>query len=243
MTSGSYDFTGYEVLVVGRHARRGAHHRVRLRRGGRVRDRHRHDDAARALRHRPVAVRLRVGQPGPAGVDRPPRRGDRPPRRPRARRLAATCPSACPPDEQAFIAEAARSGAARPDVPHHPAAAQARPEPGARRRLRGQHRRRTHVAGARPRTPEAAQAQLVESTARAGEQWAGPRRPGELRAAAHALGAPPPVRPRRRAGHGSRLPAARWCATQRVGDAVADAALFLASSAASRITGQTLRLG
>ena len=93
-------------------------------------------------------------------------------------------------------------------------------------------------------TPEEAQAQVIESTARAGQKWAG------LGVRVNSvLPAPRQVLPRQYARDpyptgGSRVAGGTLVRHQpQLGDAVADAALFLASSSAARITGQTLRPG
>ena len=92
-------------------------------------------------------------------------------------------------------------------------------------------------------TPDVAQRELVESTARAGDNWAGlgVRVNSVLPARGSVL--PRQYAPSAPMG-GSRAAGGTLVRTPqpRVGDAVADATLFLASSAAARITGQTLRI-
>jgi 3-oxoacyl-[acyl-carrier protein] reductase len=94
-------------------------------------------------------------------------------------------------------------------------------------------------------TPEAAHADFVDSTIRAGDNWAG------LGVRVNSVA--PPQRPAvpRQYGRTSQTPVAGSRAAggtlvrtprQHSTDAVTDAVLFLASSSASRITGQTLRL-
>lgn len=91
-------------------------------------------------------------------------------------------------------------------------------------------------------THEEAQEELVASTQRAGEKWAGLG--VRVNSVAHA---PRSVLPRQyapgTATAGGRASGDTLVRTQqRVSEAVTDAALFLASGSASRITGQTLRL-
>ena len=159
--------------------------------------------------------------------------------------LAATCnlPFGLPPSEHAFIAEAARSGLLGPTF--------------LTTRLRLKLSQSPALGGGcvvntgavrtwleLSSTPEAAQAEVIESTARAGDNWAGlgVRVNSVLQAPRSVLPrqyAPPPT-----PTGGSRAAGGTIVRTpqQRVTDAVTDAALFLASSSASRITGQTLRI-
>jgi 3-oxoacyl-[acyl-carrier protein] reductase len=87
-------------------------------------------------------------------------------------------------------------------------------------------------------TADEAQAQVIESTARSGEKWAG------LGVRVNSvLQTTRPVLPRQYAPRaGTRMAGDTLVRSQesRTGEAVAQAALFLAGSA--RITGQTLRL-
>ena len=93
--------------------------------------------------------------------------------------------------------------------------------------------------------PEAAQAELVELTSRAADNWAGlgVRVNSVVPAIRPTL--PRQFAPRAASTGGSRVAGGTLVRSQQTGvsDAVADSVLFLASSAASRITGHTLRLG
>lgn len=241
MTSGSYDFTGYEVLVVG--GTRGEGHTVAsafARSGasvtvtGTMMLRALYDTDLTAFDYESVNLARQesidnlVGTIGHIDV----------------LVLAASCnlPFGLPASEQAFIAEAVRSGLLGPTFLT------------TRMRLKLSQSPATGGGcvintGAVAKwlelssTPEAAQAQLVESTARAGEQWSGlgVRVNSVLQRKRSVL--PRQYAPVAASSHGSRLAGDTLVRTQRMSDAVADAALFLASSGASRITGQTLRLG
>ncbi len=152
---------------------------------------------------------------------------------------SANLPYGLPPDEQAFVAQAARSGLLGPTF--------------LTTRLRLKLSQSPALGGGcvvntgavrtwleLSTTADDAQAQVIESTARAGEKWAGLG--VRVNSVLHTTR---PVLPRQYAPRaGSRVAGTTLLREQgtRVGDAVADAALFLASSAASRITGQTLRL-
>jgi 3-oxoacyl-[acyl-carrier protein] reductase len=153
--------------------------------------------------------------------------------------LAASCnlPYALPPDEHAFLAQAARSGLIGPTF--------------LTTRLRLKLSQSPALGGGCVvntgavrtwlelfSTADEAQAQVIESTARAGEKWArlGVRVNTVLQTTR-------PVLPRQYAPHaGTRMAGDTLLRTQesRTGESVAQAALFLASS--PRITGQTLRL-
>jgi 3-oxoacyl-[acyl-carrier protein] reductase len=158
--------------------------------------------------------------------------------------LAAGCnlPFGLPPSEQAFIAEASRSGVLGPTF----LTTRLRLKLGQSPALGGGCVVNTGAVRTwleLSSTPEAAQAQVEESTARAGQKWAG------LGVRVNSvLPAPRKVLPRQYAPDpapvgGSRVAGGTLVRhQQRVGDAVADAVLFLASSAASRVSGQTLRI-
>ena len=153
---------------------------------------------------------------------------------------SANLPYALPPDEHAFIAQAARSGLLGPTF--------------LTTRLRLKLSQSPALGGGcvvntgalrtwleLSSTADEAQAQVIESTARAGEKWAG------LGVRVNSvLQTTRPVLPRQYAPRaGSRVAGTTLLREQgtRAGESVAASALFLASSAASRITGQTLRLG
>lgn len=159
--------------------------------------------------------------------------------------LAATCnlPLGLPPGEQAFVAQATRSGLLGPTF--------------LTTRLRLKLSQSPALGGGcvvntgavrtwleLSSTPEEAQTELVASTARAGDKWAGLG--VRVNSVAQAVR---PALPRQYARQqlptgGSRVAGGTAVRThqQRAGEAVTDAALFLASSSASRITGQTLRI-
>lgn len=160
--------------------------------------------------------------------------------------LAASCnlPYGLPESERAFIGEAARSGVLGPSFLTTRLRLKLSQSPA----LGGGCV--VHTGAVRTwlelsMTPEAAQAELVDSTRRAGDNWTGlgVRVNGVVHtsrgvfprqyAPAYAAHAP-----------GSRLAGDTMLRTQQqpIREAVADATLFLASAAASRITGQTLRL-
>jgi 3-oxoacyl-[acyl-carrier protein] reductase len=158
--------------------------------------------------------------------------------------LAATChlPFGLPPDERAFVAEAVRSGLLGPTF----LTTRLRLKLGQSPALGGGCVVNTGAVRTwleLSSTPEAAQAELIDATARAGANWAG------LGVRVNSvLQAPRAVLPRQYApssAGGSRVAGDTLLRAPqpRVGQAVADATLFLASSAAARITGQTLRIG
>lgn len=242
MTAGSYDFTGYEVLVVG--GTRGEGHAIATAFAqagasvtvtGTMVLRSLYDTDLSAFAYEPVNLARQPSIDHLAGavehLD--------------VLVLAATChlPYGLPDSEQAFIAEAVRSGLLGPTF----LTTRLRLKLGQSPALGGGCVLNTGAVRTwleLSSTPEAAQAQVVESTAHAGEQWArlGVRVNSVLRA-------PRPALPRQYAPQSSPLGGSRAAGgtlvhsqQQRVGDAVTDAALFLASSSASRITGQTLRI-
>lgn len=158
--------------------------------------------------------------------------------------LAASCnlPYGLPESEQSFIAEAVRSGVLGPSF--------------LTTRLRLKLSQSPALGGGcvintgavrtwleLSMSPEAAQAELIDSTQRAAGNWAG------LGVRVNGvLPAPRSVLPRQYApstpARGTRIAGDTLTRTQQqpMRAAVADAVLFLASSTASRITGQTLRL-
>lgn len=241
-TSGSYDFTGYQVLVVG--GTRGEGHAIAsafassgasVTVTGTMMLRSLYDTDLSAFDYESVNLARQdsidhlVGSVGHLDV----------------LVLAASChlPHGLPADERAFIAEAARSGVLGPTF----LTTRLRLRLGQSPALGGGCVVHT---GASARwltltsTPDDAQRDLAAATARAGENWAG------LGVRVNAvLPTPRAVLPRQYARHqapsgGSRAAGGTLVRShqQRVGDAVTDATLFLASSAASRITGQTLRI-
>ncbi len=242
MTSGSYDFTGYQVLVVG--GTRGEGHAIATafaRSGasvtvtGTMMLRALYDTDLTPFAYESVNL---ARQPsidhlvsGLGDLD--------------VLVLAATCnlPYGLPESEQAFVAEAARSGLLGPTflttrlrikLSHSPALG------GGCVVNTGAVRTWLELS----HTPQAAQAEVIASTARAGDKWAG------LGVRVNSvLQDPRPEFPRQYARlHGASGDGVSRGATivrtekQRAREAVTDAALFLASSAASRITGHTLRL-
>lgn len=242
MTSGSYDFTGYEVLVIG--GTRGEGHAIATsfaRAGasvtvtGTMMLRSLYDTDLTPFTYESVNLARQESIDHLVGaIDHLD-----------VLVLAATCnlPFDLPSSERAFIAEAARSGLIGPTflttrlrfkLSHSPA-------------LGGGCVVNTGAVRAwleLSTTPEAAQAEIIGATARAGDKWAG------LGVRVNSvLQAPRAVLPRQYARQdpptgGSRAAGGTIVRTQqqRVEDAVTDATLFLASSSASRITGQTLRL-
>ena len=242
MTSGSYDFTGYEVLVVGgtrgdghtlatSFARAGASVTVT----GTMMLRSLYDTDLSPFDYESVNLARQdsidhlVGMVDHLDV----------------LVLAASCnlPFDLPPSERDFIAEAARSGLIGPTFLTTRLRLKLSQSPA----LGGGCVVNTGAVRAwleLSSTPEEAQAQVIESTARAGQKWAG------LGVRVNSvLPAPRQVLPRQYAPDphavgGSRVAGGTLVRhQQQLGDAVADAALFLASSSAARITGQTLRLG
>lgn len=159
--------------------------------------------------------------------------------------LGASCnlPHGLPESEQSFIAEAVRSGVLGPSflttrlrvkLSHSPALG------GGCIINTGAVRSWLELS----MSPEAAQAELLEATRRAGDNWAGLgiRVNGVVPARRSVL--PRQYAPSSASGLGIRVAGDTLIRTQRqpMREAVADAALFLASATASRITGQTLRL-
>ena len=243
MTSGSYDFTGYEVLVVG--GTRGEGHAIATafaRSGasvtvtGTMMLRALYDTDLTQFDYESVNLARQASIDHlVAAVEHLD-----------VLVLAATCnlPYGLPDSEQAFIAEAARSGLLGPTF--------------LTTRLRLKLSQSPALGGGcvvntgavrtwleLSHTPEAAQTEVIESTARAGDRWAG------LGVRVNSvLQAPRPAFPRQYAprpgAYGDAAdPGDTMVRThkQRAREAVTDAALFLASSSASRITGQTLRIG
>lgn len=241
-TSGSYDFTGYQVLVVG--GTRGEGHTIAssfaacgasVTVTGTMMLRSLYESDLSAFDYESVNLaRQESIDHLAASVDQID-----------VLVLAAGCnlPYGLPPGEQAFLAEAARSGLLGPTF--------------LTRRLRLKLGQSPALGGGcvvntgavrtwleLSQTPEAAQAELVESTARAAENWAGlgVRVNSVVQTARPVL--PRQFAPRTTATGGSRVAGGTLVRSQQSGvsDAVADAVLFLASSAASRITGHTLRI-
>lgn len=240
MTSGSYDFTGYQVLVVG--GTRGEGHAVAsafaqsgasVTVTGTMMLRSLYDTDLSAFDYESVnlARQQSIDQLA-AGIDHLD-----------VLVLAAGCtlPYGLPPSEQSFVAGAARSGLLGPmflttrlrlKLSHSPALG------GGCVVNTGAVRSWLELSS----TPEEAEAELLASTARAGEQWAGLG--VRVNSVVHS---PRSVLPRQYAPtatySGSRVSGDTLVRSRsRVADAVTEATLFLASSAASRITGQTLRL-
>ena len=153
--------------------------------------------------------------------------------------LAASCnlPYSLPPDEHAFLAQAARSGLIGPTflTTRLRLKLSQSPAPGGGCVVNtGAVRTWLELYS----TADEAQAQVIESTARAGEKWAG------LGVRVNSvLQTTRPVLPRQYAPRaGTRMAGDTLVRPQesRIGESVAQAALFLAGSA--RMTGQTLRL-
>ena len=197
-TAGSYDFNGYQVLVVG--GTRGEGHRIAsafsasgasVTVTGTMMLRSLYDSDLSAFDYESVNLARQDSIDHLAGtighID--------------VLVLAASCnlPYGLPPDEQAFITEAARSGLLGPTF--------------LTTRLRLKLSQSPALGGGcvvntgavtswlqLASTPEAAQRELAESTARAGPQLGRSGRAGQLRAPGGTHGAPPPVRTQRRAG-------------------------------------------
>ena len=241
MTSGSYDFTGYEVLVVG--GTRGEGHtlaRSFARAGasvtvtGTMMLRSLYDTDLSPFDYESVNLARQDSIDHLVGlVDHLD-----------VLVLAASCnlPFGLPATERDFVAEAARSGLLGPTFLTTRLRLKLSQSPA----LGGGCVVNTGAVRAwleLSSTPEEAQTQVVESTARAGQKWAGlgVRVNSVLPATRQVLPRqyarePQPVGGIRVAG-GTQVRH-----QQQLGDAVADAALFLASSSAARITGQTLRI-
>ncbi len=160
--------------------------------------------------------------------------------------LAASChlPYGLPDAEQAFIAEAARSGVLGPAflTTRLRLKLSQSPAPGGGSVINtGAVRSWLELSS----SPEDAQVELEESTRRAGEKWAGLG----IRVNAVTQGSRtilprqfnPSSAPGSAGGHGHSDMLVRTHQPP-LREAVSDAALFLASGASSRITGQTLRL-
>ena len=241
MTSGSYDFTGYEVLVVG--GTRGVGHTLATsfaRAGasvtvtGTMMLRSLYDTDLSPFDYESVNLARQDSIDHLVGlVDHLD-----------VLVLAASCnlPFGLPPSERDFIAGAARSGLLGPTFLTTRLRLKLSQSPA----LGGGCVVNTGAVRAwleLSSTPEEAQAQVIESTARAGQKWAG------LGVRVNSvLPAPRQVLPRQYArdpqpAGGSRVAGGTLVRhQQQLGDAVTDAALFLASSSAARITGQTLRI-
>ena len=242
MTSGSYDFTGYEVLVVG--GTRGQGHDIATSFAaagasvtvtGTMMLRALYDTDLSPFDYESVNLARQESIDHLVGsiehLD--------------VLVLAASCnlPFGLPPSERAFMAEAARSGLLGPTFLTTRLRLKLSQSPA----LGGGCVVNTGAVRAwleLSSTPEAAQAELVASTARAGDKWAGLGvRVNSVAAGPRAVLPRQYARPVPPAG-GSRAAGGTLVLEQqqRVGEAVTEAALFLASSSASRITGQTLRI-
>jgi 3-oxoacyl-[acyl-carrier protein] reductase len=240
MTSGLHDFTGYEVLVVG--GTRGEGYAIAsafadagasVTVTGTMMLRELYDTDLSRFDYEQVNLARQESIDHLAGVVR----------HLDVLVLAATCnlPYGLPPSEQSFIAEAARLGLIGPKF--------------LTTRLRLKLSQSPALGGGcvintgavrtwleLSSTPEAAQAELVDATARAGDNWAGLG--VRVNAVVQSSRAVLPRQYAPGAGTGgSRLAGDTMVRTQqRAEDAVTDATLFLASTSAARITGQTLRI-
>jgi 3-oxoacyl-[acyl-carrier protein] reductase len=238
-TSGSYDFTGYQVLVIG--GTRGQGHTIAsafadcgasVTVTGTMMLRSLYDSDLSAFDYESVNLARQRSIDHLVGtidhID--------------VLVLAASChlPHGLPPGEQAFIAEATRSGLLGPTF----LTTRLRLKLGQSPALGGGCVVNTGAVTSwlqLATTPEAAQRELVEATARAGGNWAGLGVRVNAVLPTHRLVLPRQYAPTTggsRAAGGTLVRTAR----PRVDDAVADATLFLASSAAARITGQTLHI-
>ena len=241
-TSGSYDFTGYQVLVIG--GTRGEGHTIAssfadcgasVTVTGTMMLRSLYDSDLSAFDYESVNLARQESIDHLVGtinhID--------------VLVLAASChlPYGLPPGEQAFIAEATRSGLLGPTF----LTTRLRLKLGQSPALGGGCVVNTGAVTSwlqLATTPEAAQRELVESTARAGDNWAGLGVRVNSVLQTHRSVLPRQYAPAPTPSGGSRAAGGTLVRTAQplVGDAVADATLFLASSAAARITGQTLRL-
>lgn len=239
-TAGSYDFNGYQVLVIG--GTRGEGHSIAsafassgasVTVTGTMMLRSLYDTDLSAFDYESVNLARQESIDHLAGtishID--------------VLVLAASChlPYGLPPGEQAFIAGAARSGLLGPMF----LTTRLRLKLGQSPALGGGCVVNTGAVTSwlqLSSTPEAAQRELAETTARAGRNWAGlgVRVNSVLHEGRSVL--PRQYAPSAPVG-GSRVAGGTMVRAQpRAGDAVTDATLFLASSAAARITGQTLRI-
>jgi len=242
MASGSYDFTGYQVLVIG--GTRGEGHAIAsgfaesgasVTVTGTMMLRSLYDSDLSAFDYESVNLARQESIDALAAlvdhID--------------VLVLAATCnlPYGLPPGEQSFVAEAARSGLLGPGF----LTTRLRLKLGQSPALGGGCVINTGAVRSwleLSSTPDAAQAELIQSTTRAAEKWAGLG--VRVNSVAHDVR---PVLPRQftpqaAPSGGSRVAGGTLLRTPQAGvtEAVTDATLFLASSAASRITGHTLRL-
>ena len=241
-TSGSYDFTGYQVFVIG--GTRGVGHGIAsafagsgasVTVTGTMMLRSLYDTDLSAFDYESVNLARQESIDHLAGLVDP---HD-------VLVLAAGCnlPNGLPPGEQAFLAEAARSGLLGPTF----LTTRLRLKLGQSPALGGGCVVNTGAVCSwleLSTTPEAAQRDLIESTARAGDNWAGLGvRVNSVVQAQRAV-LPRQYDPHAASTGGSRVAGGTLLRApqSRVSDAVTDATLFLASTAASRITGQTLRI-